>query len=144
MTTARDYLVCIVLAAWAMLAVYEAEGAEPPTEPRCSQPVTLWPMDVPERTCGEWRCLTRSAWAEQVMAPERELTLCADNLRASSRYSASLEEAHRAAVKQSVHDRQAVDRMRRRRWQYVAAGAVGGVLLSAGVVYAGVQVVGAR
>lgn len=142
MTLTRDYLTCIVLALWAMLAAGEAWGGEP--EPRCDQPVTAWPLTPPERTCGEWRCLTRPAWAEQVMDIEADLTLCAEELRALSGYSAELEQAHRAAVRQSIADRRAADRMRRRRWRYVAAGAVGGVLVSAGVVYAGVQIVGAR
>lgn len=142
--TRADRWLCIVLGTLAVLIVCEAE-AQQPAEPRCDVPVVSWPMDGPQiRTCGEWRCLTRRAWAEQVMAPERGLTRCMTDLATERDLTSAMVEAHRAALEDAAKAREAEQRMRRRRWAYVAAGAAGGVLVSAGVVWAGVQVVGAR
>lgn len=148
-----DRLLVIVLSMLSMLVICEAEAQEPgrsggsterDEDPLCQVPVIRWPLSPGDRICSEWRCLTRPEWAGQVMQPERQLTRCTADLATERDLVVKLEAAHREAVADAIASRREADRMRRQRWAYVAAGVGAGVLLTAGVVYTGVQVVGAR
>lgn len=138
--TRRDLAVLVVGVLLSLAIVTEARAQEP----RCDTPVRTWPTEPDTRICGEWRCLTRRAFADEVLRPERELTACVADLRTERTLTAQLTSAHAEAVQARLQAEAAQQRMKRRRWAYVAAGAVGGVAVSVGVVWAGVQVVGAR
>lgn len=105
-----------------------------------------WADDAPprcDREDGLGLCLGRDDLA--VMARVRaDLDRCTETREAAEDALTQ----HRAALDASAvllaEQRARVEAMRRRRWRWVALGAVGGVALSGLTVYAGVQVVEAR
>lgn len=136
-----EWLTLAAVALWALLAWSEAmAGPEAP----CLEPVQSWPVEVGERTCGEWRCLTRPEWARQVVALEAEATRCALDLRTERTLSDRWRRTSEVATRQATEARLELQRERRRRWAWVAIGAAAGMALAGGTVYAGVRIVEAR
>lgn len=102
------------------------------------------PSTASEVTVGEWRCLTREEWADRVLSPLRDLRTCRATLDAERGLTTGLRVGLDEAIRQRDEARERVDQIRRRRWRWVAAGALAGVAVSAGTVWVGVAVVGAR
>lgn len=104
-----------------------------------------WADDLPacQREDGPGLCLGREQLATMARA-RADLEACEDHRRADTEALVEYRAALDASATLLAEQRARVEAMRRRRWRWVALGAVGGVALSGLTVYAGVQVVEAR
>lgn len=89
-------------------------------------------------------CLDRAEYDAEVLAPRRDLVECRSLLTIEEGLVVELRAELAARVQAEAEARRQVEALRRRRGWWVAAGVGIGVAASVGVVWTGVQVVGAQ